>query len=196
MVFCIAGIGEEAIRRAACASPGGLLRYAPLLARRSKSAEGLEIVLSDFLGGAGVRVEPHVPRSVTIPPDQRARLGVSGCTLGEDLSAGDRIPDRAGKFRLFIGPLDRLTYLTLAPGGEARVAAAALVRLYLLDALEYDVVLGILAAEKPPFRLEEREDGPRLGIDTWFPGDSSADAWVGFPSCPAPPAGLDEERAA
>ena len=196
MVFCIIGLGEDAARQAAFPAPRGLLRYAPFLARRSKSAEGLRKMVSDFLGGPHVEVGPYAPRSVAIPPDQRARLGETCCTLGEDFSAGERIPDRAGKFRLRIGPLDRGAYLSLAPGGDERDSVFGLVHLFLLDPLEYDVVLGIRAAEKPPFRLANDPDGPRLGIDTWLCAEDPNDAWVLFPGRPAPTVEHPEESAA
>jgi len=196
MVFCIIGLGEDGARQAAFPAPRALLRYAPFLARRSKSAEGLAKMVSDFLGGPRVEVGPYAPRSVAIPSDQRARLGVACCTLGEDFSAGEHIEDLAGKFRLRIGPLDRASYLSLAPGGDGRDLVFALVRLFLLDPLEYDMVLGMLAAERPPFRLANDPEGPRLGIDTWLCAEDPNDAWVFYPGHPAPNVTHPEERAA
>jgi len=196
MVFCIVGLGEDAARQAAFPAPLGLLRYAPLLARRSKSAEGLAKMVSDFLGGSRVEIGPYAHLSVAVPPDQRARLGVACCTLGEDFSAGERIPDRAGKFRLRSGPLERGTYASLAPGGDGRDSVFALVALFLLDPLEYDMILGILAAEKPPFRLAIEPGAPGLGTDTWLCTENLDDAWVCFPGGPAPRAKHPEENAA
>ena len=196
IVFCIAALGEEPLRRAASSRPLGLIRYAPFLARSAKTGPGLEAILSDFLDGAPVRVEPHALRRVTIPEDQRARLGEAGCRLGEDFSLGETIQDRAGKFRLVIGPLARPAFQALSPGGAARDGAGALVRLYVLDALEHDVVLGILAGEKPAFRLGAGEDGPRLGIDTWLSSDRLEDSWIPFPSFPRHPREGAEELVA
>ncbi len=195
IVFSIGGFAEEASRRAAHVAPLGLLRYTPFLSRASRPAEGLATILADFLGAAAVRVEPYVPRPVVIPEEQRSRLGVSGCTLGEDWSLGERIEDRGGKFRLWIGPLARPDFLALAPGGEARAGAGALVRLYLLDPLEHDVMLGIVAREKPALRLGADETGPRLGIDTWLYTEEPRDSWVLFMGLPAHPDSTPDQAA-
>jgi type VI secretion system protein ImpH len=184
-VFALGGLADEALRRAAAFPPLGLLRYTVFLARPSRPAEGLEKTLSDFLGGEPVRVEPHVLRAIAIPEEQRALLGRSGCTLGGDFSLGERVEDRSGKFRLWIGPLGRTAFLSLAPRGDARAAAGALIRLYLVDPLEHDAMLGIVAAEKPPFGLGGGEGSPRLGIDTWLCAGGGGDSWVAFPAFPA-----------
>lgn len=204
IVFAAGGFSEEPVRGATGLPALGLLRYTQYFSRPAKTAEGLAGILSDALGGAAVRVEPYMPRTVSIPEEQQARLGRSGCTLGVDFSAGDQVPDRSGKFRLAIGPLERPLYLALAPGGTDRALAGALVRLYLLDPLEHDTLLGILAAAKPPFRLGAEQGAPRLGIDTWLHTESPEDSWIPFPGFPAPnaaapsasPAAGPEERAA
>jgi type VI secretion system protein ImpH len=190
-VFALGGLADEALRRAAGVPALGLLRYTVFLARPSRPAEGLERTLSDFLDGEPVRVEPHVLRAVAVPGEQRARLGRSGCTLGEDFCVGERVADRGGKFRLWIGPLRRTAFLSLAPRGGARAAAGALVRLYLVDPLEHDAMLGIVAAERPPFRLGDGPGAPRLGIDTWLCAADAGDSWVAFPGFAARPGGSD-----
>ncbi len=195
IVFSMAGLGEETVRQAAGMAPLGLLRYTVFLSRPAKTAEGLEGVLSDSLEGARVRVEPYRLRTVAVPEDQRVRLGVACCRLGEDFTLGERIADRAGRFRLHVGPLERRPFLALAPGGAARATVGALLRLCLLDDLEHDTVLGILAHAKPAFNLEGREDGPSLGIDTWLHTDAPEDSWIPFPGFP-PRAAAPEESVA
>lgn len=149
-----------------------LLRLAPLLASRARTASGLVSVVSDtmshILEGAGVSVEQFVGRWVTIDERQLFRLGVSNCTLGEDATIGRKVFDRGGKFRLVLGPLRRNAFQQFLPGSKGLDALRDLVLFYVRDPLEFDVELILAPGETPSMRLSSRPgDGSRLGLDSW-----------------------------
>lgn len=149
-----------------------LLRLAPLLASRARTASGLVSVVSDtmshILEGAGVSVEQFVGRWVSIDERQLFRLGVSNCTLGEDATIGRKVFDRGGKFRLVLGPLRRNAFQQFLPGSKGLDALRDLVLFYVRDPLEFDVELILAPGETPAMRLSSRPgDGSRLGLDSW-----------------------------
>lgn len=154
-------------------SLGMLLRLAPLLATRARTAAGLVAVVSDtldpILQGAGVDIEQFVGRWVTIDARQLVRLGVANTTLGEDMVIGRRVFDRGGKFRLILGPLRRKAFQRFLPGGDGLVQLREVVSFYVRDPLEFDVELILAPGETPALRLASRpDDASRLGLDSWL----------------------------
>lgn len=184
VVFCLAGLPGEFLPGDLPFYPESLARYSHLFLRKARGAEGLETILSDFLGDTPVRLEPYALRFVTVPPNQRNLFGRANCTLGLDFTLGEMIPDVGGKFRLWLGPMDHSAYLELAPLGGARAGAGALVHLYLGDALDHELMLGILGPSKPEFRLATEPGSPRLGIDTWLCATEPRSSWELFPALP------------
>jgi len=137
------------------------------------TAAGLERALSRLfaaeLGGARVEVEQFVGEWVDIEPDQQNRLGRAASTLGADLLLGRRVFDRAGRFQVVLGPLDR--------GGLARQRREEVlqrlggaVRALLPDPIDFTVVL-LLSPEAAP-RLRLGAGGARLGRDAWLGGQA------------------------
>ncbi|MBL8603490.1 MAG: type VI secretion system baseplate subunit TssG [Myxococcales bacterium] len=151
---------------------GTLLRLAPLLATRSRTASGLVAVVSDtlehILNGAAVGIEQFVGRWVTIDERQLVRLGVANTTLGEDMVIGRRVFDRGGKFRLILGPLRRRAFQRFLPGGDGLAQLREIVTFYVRDPLDFDVELILAPGETPALRLSsKRDESSRLGLDTW-----------------------------
>jgi type VI secretion system protein ImpH len=165
------------------AVPRGVLRlarYCRLFVRKSRPAEGLEMILSDLLDGVPVRLEPYAARWVPISSRQQNRLGRQCSTLGTDLHVGERVSDAATTFKLRVGPIDHSKYRALAPGGDQRPGFGALVHLYTSDALDYQVELGIEGAHKPECRLRGASNGVKLGIDTWLRAAAPQLSWTCF----------------
>lgn len=163
-----------------------LLRLAPLLATRARTASGLVSVVSDtmseVLDGASVSVEQFVGRWVTIDERQLFRLGVSNCTLGEDATIGRRVFDRGGKFRLVLGPLRRGAFQQFLPGAKGLDALRDLVLFYVRDPLEFDVELILAPGETPAMRLSSRQgDASRLGLDSWVTVNADRETRVVVP---------------
>lgn len=115
-----------------------LLVFAGLLGMNSSSPLVLERVLSNYFGFP-VRVEEGVARVVRIPEAQQHRLGGRRTSMGVDWLLGEKLPDRAGKFRLWIGPVSQQDFQSLLPGGPNRRILLTLVRNLLRHPLDFDI---------------------------------------------------------
>jgi len=149
------------------------LRLGPLLAEREVSAAGLEAALADLLcddlEGAGVLVEQFVGSWVEVAADQLTRLGASATALGRDLLLGRRVFDRAGKYRVVLGPLSQRGYARFAEGSEPLRRIGELVATLGCDALDYEVVLWLSPEAAPSMELTAA-GRTRLGRNSWLGG--------------------------
>ncbi len=102
-----------------------MLRYAPLLASKSRSAYGLSVVLSDMFGAMGVRIEQFVGHWIKIEKPLRNKLGLMNHQLGESLTIGRYVYDGNGRFNVVLGPLEYDEYLSFLPGGHSAPSSAA-----------------------------------------------------------------------
>lgn len=139
-----------------------LLPYAGLLSCYSLSASIIAGVISHCTG-LPVRIDEFVPRTVSIPPDKRSRLGETPPELGGDFIAGGEVKDHTGMFRVVIGPLDEPAFRSVLPDEPAFAAVVDLVHLSLRDPLAFDICLELAPGAVPAFVLGEA----RLGWDTW-----------------------------
>jgi type VI secretion system protein ImpH len=139
-----------------------LAAQAGTLGARVRNADGLEALLTAFLGGVEVTVEENVPRWVDIP--SRSGLGDGGLELGRNATIGEAVYDRSSKFRIRLGPMGMDEYRPLLPGGSGAATLQRLVALYAPDHLDYDVELQIPAEELPATQLGA--EGSQLGHTT------------------------------
>jgi type VI secretion system protein ImpH len=165
--LCLAGLGTSGMAEAAGVPVVRLLRTAGLLATRHRSAAALEGLLRDHLAGVSITIESCVERDARIPAAQRIRLGQSASRLGDDACLGERLRDRAGSFRVAIGPMDGDAFRRFLPGGEDLERLVRLVRLFVTDPLDFDVALLLAPASVPPLRLAPQE-GLGLGRMSWL----------------------------
>lgn len=110
----------------------------PLLARHTRSARGLEIMLQFLLDRADIVVEQCLPRVLPVPAAQRARLG--SMRLGEDV-IGATVTDLEGAFRIHVLKVTREEVRDYLPGGTALARMRAIVQRYLHLPLAWDLVL-------------------------------------------------------
>lgn len=182
-LFCLIGLGDKEPRDSV-PDAGSLLRYAGLFSQFPRSAEGLKSLLRDALGVPKVEVEQCVLRKAPIPEDQQMRLGINNMCLGKNTFPGSELPDRMGKFRIHIGPLSRKEFDTFLPGMQEHDKLGGLVRLYILDPFDYDLMITLAAGEAEPIRLGH-PDGPRLGWNSWcFSGDMPGEVSANFQDGP------------
>jgi type VI secretion system protein ImpH len=150
--------------------PGPLLRLAPLLVTRNRTARALTLalddVLSDVLGEGGVSIRQFVGSWVEIEPSQRMSLGRANSALGRSAVLGRRAYDRTGKIELVLGPMSRAAYERFLPGGDLLARVREVIELFSRDVLEYSVVLRLRAEEAPKLKLSSSA-GSRLGRDSW-----------------------------
>jgi len=149
------------------------LRLAPLLNEGEVTAAALEVALADVLEadleGSSVRVEQFVGTWARLEMSELTKLGRSRTRLGRDLLLGRSVFDRAGKFRIVIGPLTRASYLRFAEGSEALRRISELVSAILPGTLEYEVLLWLERDAAPCLELSS-QGRTRLGKDSWLGG--------------------------
>jgi type VI secretion system protein ImpH len=173
-LFSLMGLGTPGLTRAASAPAGlhvprrALLGYAALLSTETRSAVGLERILSDHFG-VDARVVPFTGGWVRLEDEDLTRIGASGQnrTLGRDVVLGGRVWDAEGAFTVRVGPLGLGQYVRFLPHGTAFAALCSLARFYAGIDLEFTVSLVLRADEVPPSRLGTRA-GARLGWTSWL----------------------------
>jgi type VI secretion system protein ImpH len=162
---------EDGTRGGGGAPPWQLLRWAGLLAERcvpaSALAAALEDALSEELGEAGVQIEELAGAWVEIAPAEQNRLGRSGSRLGSDLLVGRRIFDRAGKFRIVVGPLSREGFTRFSHERVPLRRIAEAVRALVVEPLDFEVILWLRPDAVPRLELSARGT-TRLGRNSWL----------------------------
>lgn len=167
----LAGLGTSALRGRLPVPDAAIAFYGGLFAARSRPADGLARLVSDYFG-----VTAHVEQFI----GAWRRLDRGGqCTLGEDGAAGqlgwgvigNEAWDPQARVRLRLGPLTRPQYDAFLPGGEAHAELAALCRFYADDQVEIEAQLVLARDEVPPVHLGVPGAGgasPPLGRGTWL----------------------------
>jgi type VI secretion system protein ImpH len=166
-MFCTVGIdgmkdGETALDRFLH------LRYAPILASKSRSVRGLEVVLEDLFGHMGVSVEQFVGHWTLIEKPNRNKIGVMNHQLGESLTIGRYVYDGTGRFNVVLGPLSYDDYLSFLPGGHRRPILRAVVSTFTRG--QQDVVLELHV---------KTDDAPRLQLGSPRASTLKRTAWLG-----------------
>lgn len=171
-LFALMGLGTPGLTRAADAGlrvpRRSLLGYAALLSTETRSAAGLERILSQHFG-VDAKVVPFTGGWVRLEEEDLTRIGAGGQnrTLGHDVVLGRRVWDAQGAFNLRVGPLGLGEYVRLLPDSDAFGAMASLARFYCGVDVEFTVSLVLKADEVPPSRLGTRA-GARLGWTSWL----------------------------
>jgi type VI secretion system protein ImpH len=163
----LSGLGNPGSIDAIEIRPVHLAAFAGILSFQVRNAEGLRNVLAELLQDIPVAVLENVSRWVTIP--ERARLGRNGkrsLVLSVTSSIGRQVNDISGKFRVVLGPLTLGQYVALLPGGDRTRTVNSIVRLYVRDALDYDVQLRLKTSEIPMLRLGD--SALKIGLTTWL----------------------------
>ena len=180
------GLATDGLRERVGLPAGRLLRYAGFVSQRPRGAVFLGGVISDYFDDVPADVEQCVLRRVDIPMKDQNRIGIANGTLGENLVIGESVPDRTGKCRIRLGPMDRARYEEFLPGGSSYPTLGALVRFLLPDPLVYDLRLVLKGREVPMLRVTVEPDAARLGWTSWVRHDpKSPDASELFPAPPA-----------
>ncbi len=147
-------------------SPGFLMYWAGLLARRPSSRTTLETILRASVHPE-VRIEECVLRRVAIPDAQLFRLDSRKARLGATVTIGRAVLDRTGKFRIRIGPVDLAEVEKFFPGGPGLERLDRIVRLVLRDWLDYEVALVVDPDDILGLQLGGGA-GARLHLTSWL----------------------------
>lgn len=137
------------------------------LTMSARSPAMLESILTAVFPGTRFRVEEFLPRKVTIPADQRARLGQAGSSLGRDIFLGEEVADRGGKMGLAIGPLDMKGYRSFLPGTVAFYRVLEVTGFAVKRPLDIAISLDLAEGEARPLRLGDPATA-QLGWTGWL----------------------------
>lgn len=142
-----------------------MVRYAGLLTQQPKSAEGLRGMIADYFNGVKVRIQQCIGRWLNV--EDANRLGQTFSGLGSDMIIGSRVYDTSGKFRVALGPVGLKEFTQLLPNGSRIKEFKELVKLYLLDELDFDVEIWLRGDEVPPIQLGNEKQPALLGWTSW-----------------------------
>jgi len=177
--LALVGFAAPEIRAATRLPAVRLLKYAGILLQRTRPAESLERLLSDWFAGIHVQVIACCPHWVPLRPTSWNRLGIGPSTLGVDMTLGNRIFDRNTTYKIVVGPVEYSTYLRFLPEGEDHAMLLELANLFTGRTLRATLDVRLLGAHRPATCLET-EDAPRLGWTSWLSSESPADTVVSF----------------
>jgi len=173
------GMGTSNLRGRLAVKDEGLLRYSGLLGQRPASAISLAAIVRDHFG-VSVEIQEFVGSWYWLSDEDQSDLTGqrSNNQLGEGALAGDAVWDPQARFRVRLGPLSLVDFLSFLPDGQAIEELRDLLRFYVGPVLQFEIQLILRASEVPWSRLgDETPAGPRLGWFGWVKtGEFSEDA--------------------
>jgi type VI secretion system protein ImpH len=145
-----------------------LLRLAPLLSSKVRSAHTLALAVQDVtaeaLQDALVHVVQFTGDWTLLDPEQRISLGLANSDVGINAVLGVECFHRAGKATIVIGPL-RDNFRRFLADGDMFPVICELVGMLSPEPIEYE--LDLVLVDRPPFLLGHKEGG-RVGFDSWL----------------------------
>ncbi len=135
-----------------------LLAYCGTLSCKARSAAGLRSMLSDYFD--------NIPVSITEfagcwRPLQNVKPLGEDTPLGKETVLGTAYFDRAGKFRVVVGPLSLEDYERFLPGTKNISEMKELIKSYLPDPLDFDIEVRLQSRDLISVLLGQ--DNTRLG---------------------------------
>jgi type VI secretion system protein ImpH len=135
-----------------------LLAYCGIMSSATRSAAGLQTLLADYFDHVPVAISEFAPRWA---PLRNVKPMGSDTPLGHGTILGTSYFDRAGKFRVTLGPLTRAVYEQFLPGTSNIAEMKEVIMTYLADPLGYDIEVQLQSIELVPVVLGA--DETRLG---------------------------------
>ncbi len=166
----LVGLGTSKLQGRQQVRDDSMIFYSGLLAMHSRSALGLEQILSDYFD-VPVAVEQYRGAWYPLELSSQCRFE-DGDSYSEQLGVGaivgDEVWDPQSGVRVRVGPLSIRQYLDFLPGGSAYRPMQALTRFFSNGELNFDLQLVLKQEEVPDCELGAGgEAGPRLGWLTW-----------------------------
>jgi len=142
------------------------LHFAGRLALQTRPAEGLRAIIADYFK-LPAEIEQFYPEWVRLPKASLCALGDNETTgtLGSTASIGEQFHVFHHKFRIRMGPMSFADFKRLLPDGRSLSRLVPLVRNYIGDELNWDVMLILLHEEVPAVKLGE---AGLLGWTSWL----------------------------
>ncbi|WP_436799533.1 type VI secretion system baseplate subunit TssG [Rhizobium oryzicola] len=166
-LFSLGGLGTRRLVDRAGITPDLTLRFSGYFSSRNRHASGLRAMLQEVTG-APVEIQQFRPRWLSMPAAEKSRIGQPrGLQLGVNATAGDKLKDLTGSFRIVIGPVAYGDYMRLSPDSASMKEITALTRLYVGAALDFDIQVILRKEDIPVCQLGRAGDPPRLGWNSW-----------------------------
>jgi type VI secretion system protein ImpH len=161
-VGALMGLAPQSAHDADSVSDFAKLNRVGRFAPATRSADGLESILTDYFG-IPVEVRQYSGAWLDIPPELRSRLGQQ--RLGMESTLGGSTWQCQHKFEIVLGPLGRGRFSNFLPGAAGLTELNALVRLYTNDEWAWQVRLLLQDADIPGIHLGM---GNQLGWTSWL----------------------------
>ena len=174
-------------------NPFYFLRFAPLLASKSRSARGLQVVLDELLGGIGVDIEQFVGHWTLIEKPLRNKIGVMNHQLGQNMVIGRYVYDGSGRYTVKLGPLEYNDYLSFLPGGHRRPFLQSVINTFTPGIHDVMLELQVDLDAAPRFQL----GSPRastLSRTAWLGGSGAQSFNITVPLEDRPKSDEDEDE--
>ena len=165
-VFSLIGMGTSGIIENLNIPSIRLLRYIGLFMQQNRSASALESILFDYFDGIPVHIEQCVGRWVKINKEDMSFLGAD-TQLGVKTTIGDKVFDRAGKFRITLELSNFAEFKRFLPNGDHFHSLKEVTEAFLPVPLEYEVELILPGSEVPSMSMSA-EFAPQLGWTGWL----------------------------
>lgn len=171
-VAALAGLGTPALRNADAWPDRAKLYFSGALAAGTKTREGLEALLSDYVN-LPVRVRECVGEWLSVVDSERMRLGdPQTAGLGRSV-LGARVWSAQHKIRLVVGPVDGGDLLQYLPGSPSLQRLRAAVMNYLGIDYAWDLQFIVRRSRVPATKLGQFG---HLGWTSWMsPQQGGAD---------------------
>ena len=148
------GVGMASLRDRDGMPDLAKLHFSGRFALQTRPAEGLRAIIADYFK-LPVEIEQFYPEWVRLPKASLCALGDSEATgtLGSTATIGERFHVYHHKFRIRIGPMTFADFKRLLPDGRSLSRLVPLVRNYIGDELDWDVMLILIREEVPSVTL-------------------------------------------
>lgn len=168
-LFSIAGFGQRLIRDRLSVHDTLLLFYAGLFSQQPRAAVSLERMLAEVFG-LPVTIRQFVGRWVGLAMSEQTVVGRNGTyhRLSVEATAGARVWDAQGRFRIVLGPMTRRRFLDFLPGGPDLRRLTDLARAFCGPELDFDIQLVLRREDVPRCAPDRSAASPRLGYDCWL----------------------------
>jgi|PersoiStandDraft_1058852.scaffolds.fasta_scaffold06002_2 type VI secretion system protein ImpH len=130
-----------------------IARYAALIRHRPVQADLVAGVLAEYFA-MPVRCQALVGAWARLDRENRTELGAQNHVLGRGLMLGKRYWRRGAIVRLWLGPLKRADFDCFLPGGTAVKALKAMLALFALPTVAFEVRPILRATDVRPARLD------------------------------------------
>jgi len=160
------GVFDESARNRDSVPDYAKLCRAGQIGAGSRSADGLEAILSDYFRQK-IEVREFVGSWLRIPEELRTRLGGTedSAVLGRAATLGAESWQRQGTIEVVIGPMPFEAFLRFLPGSRALRSLADLIRFYTSGEWAWQVRLLVEKGDAPGVALSQVG---RLGWTSWL----------------------------